>query len=648
MQSLQPLMDQNFLEYASYVIKDRAIPDIGDGLKPVQRRILHTMWKMDDGKFNKVANVVGETMKLHPHGDASIGSALVVMANKEYFIEKQGNFGNLFTGDPASAARYIEARLTPLAKEILFNPDLTEFIESYDGRNQEPVLLPCKIPATLLLGAEGIAVGMSTRILPHNFNEVLEAQIACLNGEELPVLCPDFLTGGILDAEQYQDGNGKIRVRARVEVQDEKTLVIRDVPYGVTTESLIQSIQDAANKGKLKLASINDYTTEEVAVELRAMRGVKAESLLKPLYAFTQCEVSVSINLLVIRDNQPVLMTVTEVVEHSTKRLLTLLELELKLELEQLRHKWHRGQLEVYFLQERLYQLLEQCDSYEEVLERVEAALQPLQPKLDLPITKEDLEALLSIPIKRISRFDQKQAEANLKKLQKSIREVRKHLRELRPYAVSYLQGLKERYGELYPRRTEVESFEEVRKRDVAEAVEVGWDKQSGFIGTSVKSNHTLSCSSVDKLVLFRKDGRYQVIKVPEKLFVGKDVMRMELLDTKATYNLIYAEGESQVCFAKRFRVEKFILEKEYRLFTKARGAKVLHLSAGPGVMLEALFVPTPRLRKTRELVLFDSLLVKGAQARGNRVSDKPIDKIRQLAAQNLESPQLGFPDSQS
>lgn len=641
-------MDQNFLEYASYVIKDRAIPDIGDGLKPVQRRILHTMWKMDDGKFNKVANVVGETMKLHPHGDASIGSALVVMANKEYFIEKQGNFGNLFTGDPASAARYIEARLTPLAKEILFNPDLTEFIESYDGRNQEPVLLPCKIPATLLLGAEGIAVGMSTRILPHNFNEVLEAQIACLNGEELPVLCPDFLTGGILDAEQYQDGNGKIRVRARVEVQDEKTLVIRDVPYGVTTESLIQSIQDAANKGKLKLASINDYTTEEVAVELRAMRGVKAESLLKPLYAFTQCEVSVSINLLVIRDNQPVLMTVTEVVEHSTKRLLTLLELELKLELEQLRHKWHRGQLEVYFLQERLYQLLEQCDSYEEVLERVEAALQPLQPKLDLPITKEDLEALLSIPIKRISRFDQKQAEANLKKLQKSIREVRKHLRELRPYAVSYLQGLKERYGELYPRRTEVESFEEVRKRDVAEAVEVGWDKQSGFIGTSVKSNHTLSCSSVDKLVLFRKDGRYQVIKVPEKLFVGKDVMRMELLDTKATYNLIYAEGESQVCFAKRFRVEKFILEKEYRLFTKARGAKVLHLSAGPGVMLEALFVPTPRLRKTRELVLFDSLLVKGAQARGNRVSDKPIDKIRQLAAQNLESPQLGFPDSQS
>jgi topoisomerase-4 subunit A len=647
-QSLQPLMDQNFLEYASYVIKDRAIPDIGDGLKPVQRRILHTMWKMDDGKFNKVANVVGETMKLHPHGDASIGSALVVMANKEYFIEKQGNFGNLFTGDPASAARYIEARLTPLAKEILFNPDLTEFIESYDGRNQEPVLLPCKIPATLLLGAEGIAVGMSTRILPHNFNEVLEAQIACLNGEELPVLCPDFLTGGILDAEQYQDGNGKIRVRARVEVQDEKTLVIRDVPYGVTTESLIQSIQDAANKGKLKLASINDYTTEEVAVELRAMRGVKAESLLKPLYAFTQCEVSVSINLLVIRDNQPVLMTVTEVVEHSTKRLLTLLELELKLELEQLRHKWHRGQLEVYFLQERLYQLLEQCDSYEEVLERVEAALQPLQPKLDLPITKEDLEALLSIPIKRISRFDQKQAEANLKKLQKSIREVRKHLRELRPYAVSYLQGLKERYGELYPRRTEVESFEEVRKRDVAEAVEVGWDKQSGFIGTSVKSNHTLSCSSVDKLVLFRKDGRYQVIKVPEKLFVGKDVMRMELLDTKATYNLIYAEGESQVCFAKRFRVEKFILEKEYRLFTKARGAKILHLSAGPGVMLEALFVPTPRLRKTRELVLFDSLLVKGAQARGNRVSDKPIDKIRQLAAQNLESPQLGFPDSQS
>ncbi len=642
MQNLKPLMDQNFLEYASYVIKERAIPDVDDGLKPVQRRILHTMWTMDDGKFSKVANIVGEAMKLHPHGDASIGSALVVIANKEYFIEKQGNFGNLFTGDPASAVRYIEARLTPLAREVLFNPQLTEFVESYDGRNKEPVRLPCKIPATLLLGAEGIAVGMSTRILPHNFNEVLQAQIAWLQGEQRDLL-PDFLTGGIMDPEQYQNGNGKVRIRARVEVQDDKTLLIKDVPFGVTTESLIQSVQDAANKGKLKVASINDFTTEEVAVELKAMRGVQAKDLLKPLFAFTQCEVSISVNLLVIRGNQPVQMTTREVVAHATDRLLHLLRLELELELEQLRHKWHRGRLELYFLRERVYQVLEQCDSYEEVLKEVEVRMQPLLPDLELPIAKDDLEALLAIPIKRISRFDQKEAEANLKKLQKRIREVKKHLKELTAYAIAYLEGLIKSYGELYPRRTEIASFDEIRMKDVAETLQLGWDKQSGFIGTTVKSNHTLTCSEFDRIVLFRKDGRYQVIKVPEKLFVGKDVNRLDLHDPKLVYNLIYSEGESQICYAKRFRVEKFILDKEYRLFPKARGAKIMHFSQGAGLMLEALFVPAPRLRKTRELVLFDSLLVKGAQARGNRVADKPIDKIRQVSAAALDSPEFDF-----
>ena len=647
MQNLKPLMDQNFLEYASYVIKDRAIPDVDDGLKPVQRRILHTMWAMDDGKFSKVANIVGETMKLHPHGDASIGSALVVIANKEYFIEKQGNFGNLFTGDPASAVRYIEARLTPLAREVLFNPQLTEFVESYDGRNKEPVRLPCKIPATLLLGAEGIAVGMSTRILPHNFNEVLQAQVAWLKGE-VQELLPDFLTGGIMDPENYQNGNGKVRIRARVEVQDDKTLLIKDVPFGVTTESLIQSIQDVANKGKLKVASINDFTTEHVAVELKAMRGVQAANLLKPLYAFTQCEVSISVNLLVIRGNQPVQMTTSEVVEHATERLLKLLRLELELELEQLRRKWHRGRLELYFLKEQIYQVLEECDSYEEVLEKVEARMQPLLPELEFPIEKEDLEALLSIPIKRISRFDQKEAEANLKKLQKRIREVRKHLKELTPYAIAYLEGLIKNYGPLYPRLTEVASFDEIRMKDVAETLQLGWDKQTGFIGTAIKSNHTLTCSEFDRIVLFRKDGRYQVIKVPEKLFVGKDVNRLDLHDPKAVYNLVYSEGESQICYAKRFRVEKFILDKEYRLFPKARGSKIMHFSQGSGMMLEALFVPAPRLRKTRELVLFDSLLVKGAQARGNRVADKPIEKIRQVAAAALDSPEFDFSNPKS
>ena len=328
MRYLKPLMDQNFLEYASYVIKDRAIPDIVDGLKPVQRRIMHTMKEMDDGKFCKVANIVGDTMKLHPHGDASIGSALVVMANKEYFIEKQGNFGNLLTGDPASAPRYIEARLTPLAKEALFNSELTEYIDSYDGRNKEPVVLPSKLPVSILFGAEGIAVGMSTRILPHNFNEVIKAQIAFLKNRPFKLL-PDFFNGGLLDAGQYEDGNGKVRVRARIEITDEKILTVRELPFGVTTESLIQSVQDAVNKGKFKLSSINDFTAEKVEIELKATRGMDTEKLLKLLFAFTQLEVSISVNMLLIQENQPAQLTVSEVLRYNTLRLKDLLKQEL-------------------------------------------------------------------------------------------------------------------------------------------------------------------------------------------------------------------------------------------------------------------------------------------------------------------------------
>jgi len=370
MRFLKPLMDQNFLEYASYVIKDRAIPDIVDGLKPVQRRIMHTMKEMDDGKFSKVANIVGNTMKLHPHGDASIGSALVVMANKEYFIEKQGNFGNLLTGDPASAPRYIEARLTPLAKEALFNSELTEYTDSYDGRNKEPIALPSKLPVSLLFGAEGIAVGMSTRILPHNFNEVIDAQISFLKNKPFKLL-PDFLNGGLLDAGQYEDGNGKVRVRARIEITDEKILTVRQLPYGVTTESLIQSVQDAVNKGKFKLSSIDDFTAEKVEIELKATRGMDPEKLLKMLYAFTQCEVSISVNMLLIQSNQPVQLTVSEVLRHNTLRLKDLLKQELLLSLEQARKKWHLRRMEMYFIGEKIYQKLEACDSYEEALEVV-------------------------------------------------------------------------------------------------------------------------------------------------------------------------------------------------------------------------------------------------------------------------------------
>jgi len=637
MRYLKPLMKQNFLEYASYVIRDRAIPDIEDGLKPVQRRILHTMKEVDDGKFCKVANIVGDTMKLHPHGDASIGSALVVMANKEYFIDKQGNFGNALTGDPASAPRYIEARLTPLAKETLFNSELTEYTDSYDGRNKEPVVLPCKLPVSLLFGAEGIAVGMSTRILPHNFNEVIDAQIAFLKNQPFKLL-PDFLSGGILDVGQYEEGNGKVLVRARIDVTDDKILTVRELPFGVTTESLIQSVQDAANKGKLKLTSIDDFTAESVEIELKAARGMDAEKLLKLLYAFTQCQVSISVNLLLIQANQPVQLTVSEVLQHSTLRLKDLLKQELLLSLEQTRRKWHMRRMEMYFIGEKIYQKLEACDSYEEALDVVRKAVLHIESVLPFPVEQDDIEKLLTLQIKRISRYDQKESQKELDKLKVTIGSLNKSLKDITRYTISYLDKIKDKYGEDFPRRTKVQSFDEIRVQDVAEKQKVGWDRKEGFLGLNVKSGSTsFYCSAYDKIVVIRKDGSYQVIRVPEKQFVGKDAISVEKLNQKTVHNVIYWEGASKVCYAKRFRVEKFILDREYNLFPKKKGAKILHLSQGEGIRLEVSFVPTPRIRKSSDTYNLDDLGIKGIQARGNKVSSKSVQKVKVTASEPEE-----------
>ena len=637
MRYLKPLMKQNFLEYASYVIRDRAIPDIEDGLKPVQRRILHTMKEIDDGKFCKVANIVGDTMKLHPHGDASIGSALVVMANKEYFIDKQGNFGNALTGDPASAPRYIEARLTPLAKETLFNSELTEYTDSYDGRNKEPVVLPCKLPVSLLFGAEGIAVGMSTRILPHNFNEVIDAQIAFLKNQPFKLL-PDFLSGGILDVGQYEEGNGKVLVRARIDVTDDKILTVRELPFGVTTESLIQSVQDAANKGKLKLSSIDDFTAESVEIELKAARGMDAEKLLKLLYAFTQCQVSISVNLLLIQANQPVQLTVSEVLRHSTLRLKDLLKQELLLSLEQTRRKWHMRRMEMYFIGEKIYQKLEACDSYEEALDVVRKAVLHIESILPFPVGQDDIEKLLTLQIKRISRYDQKESQKELDKLKVTIGSLNKSLKDITRYTISYLDKIKDKYGEDFPRRTKVQSFDEIRVQDVAEKQKVGWDRKEGFLGLNVKSDSTsFYCSAYDKIVVIRKDGSYQVIRVPEKQFVGKDAISVEKLNQETVHNVIYWEGASKVCYAKRFRVEKFILDREYNLFPKKKGAKILHLSQGEGIRLEVSFVPTPRIRKSSDTYNLDDLGIKGIQARGNKVSSKSVQKVKVTASEPEE-----------
>ena len=637
MRYLKPLMKQNFLEYASYVIRDRAIPDIEDGLKPVQRRILHTMKEVDDGKFCKVANIVGDTMKLHPHGDASIGSALVVMANKEYFIDKQGNFGNALTGDPASAPRYIEARLTPLAKETLFNSELTEYTDSYDGRNKEPVVLPCKLPVSLLFGAEGIAVGMSTRILPHNFNEVIDAQIAFLKNQPFKLL-PDFLSGGILDVGQYEEGNGKVLVRARIDVTDDKILTVRELPFGVTTESLIQSVQDAANKGKLKLSSIDDFTAESVEIELKAARGIDAEKLLKLLYAFTQCQVSISVNLLLIQANQPAQLTVSEVLRHSTLRLKDLLKQELLLSLEQTRRKWHMRRMEMYFIGEKIYQKLEACDSYEEALDVVRKAVLHIESVLPFPVEQDDIEKLLTLQIKRISRYDQKESQKELDKLKVTIGSLNKSLKDITRYTISYLDKIKYKYGEDFPRRTKVQSFDEIRVQDVAEKQKVGWDRKEGFLGLNVKSGSTsFYCSAYDKIVVIRKDGSYQVIRVPEKQFVGKDAISVEKLNQETVHNVIYWEGASKVCYAKRFRVEKFILDREYNLFPKKKGAKILHLSQGEGIRLEVSFVPTPRIRKSSDTYNLDDLGIKGIQARGNKVSSKSVQNVKVTASEPEE-----------
>ena len=637
MRYLKPLMKQNFLEYASYVIRDRAIPDIEDGLKPVQRRILHTMKEVDDGKFCKVANIVGDTMKLHPHGDASIGSALVVMANKEYFIDKQGNFGNALTGDPASAPRYIEARLTPMAKETLFNSELTEYTDSYDGRNKEPVVLPCKLPVSLLFGAEGIAVGMSTRILPHNFNEVIDAQIAFLKNQPFKLL-PDFLSGGILDVGQYEEGNGKVLVRARIDVTDDKILTVRELPFGVTTESLIQSVQDAANKGKLKLSSIDDFTAESVEIELKAARGMDAEKLVKLLYAFTQCQVSISVNLLLIQANQPAQLTVSEVLRHSTLRLKDLLKQELLLLLEQTRRKWHMRRMEMYFIGEKIYQKLEACDSYEEALDVVRKAVLHIESVLPFMVDQDDIEKLLTLQIKRISRYDQKESQKELDKLKVTIGSLNKSLKDITRYTISYLDKIKDKYGEDFPRCTKVQSFDEIRVQDVAEKQKVGWDRKEGFLGLNVKSGSTsFYCSAYDKIVVIRKDGSYQVIRVPEKQFVGKDAISVEKLNQKTVHNVIYWEGASKVCYAKRFRVEKFILDREYNLFPKKKGAKILHLSQGEGIRLEVSFVPTPRIRKSSDTYNLDDLGIKGIQARGNKVSSKSVQNVKVTASEPEE-----------
>ncbi len=624
---LKELIDKNFIEYASYVIKDRAIPHVDDGLKPVQRRILHSLREMDDGKFHKVANVIGHTMKYHPHGDASIGAALVNLANKEFFIDKQGNFGNILTGDASSAARYIECRLTPLAREVLFNPDLTEFVDSYDGRNREPVTLPAKVPALLMMGAEGIAVGLSTKILPHNFCELIKAQIKILRGKSVE-LVPDFQQGGTVDAKEYGDGKGKVRIRARIEVCSNKSLVIREVPYSVTTESLIASIEDAARKGRIKISQVNDFTADKVEIEVIPSRGVLAEELEPALYAFTDCEVSISTNLVLIHKDRPCQMTVTEVLNHNTAKLKADLEKELQIELERLQEAEHKKTLVQIFIENRVYKQIEEKKTAKAVNKAVHDGLAPFRDQLKRDVTDDDVEKLLEIPIKRISRFDIDRNQAELSEIRKRMRQVRTELKDTTAYTVQYLKDLLAQYGKNYPRRTRIETFTAVDAKEVAISnVKARYDEKTGYLGTEVKDGRLFNLSPYDKILILKKDGSYSITAIPKKAFVGENSPYLDLFNKDVLFNLIYRDKKTGLSYVKRFRIEKFILDKEYRLFDK--GGSIQALSHGEKFSVKVFYKKKPKLKILSEEMDFSLLAIKAPSVKGNRVSTKEISRVK-------------------
>lgn len=630
MEDVKHLMRHHYLKYASYVILDRAIPNVFDGLKPVQRRILHTLWNMHDGKLHKVANVSGQTMAYHPHGDAPITEALVNMSNKGYLLDQQGNFGNIFTGDPPAAARYIETRLSALAKETMFNPDLTQYQPSYDGRNQEPICLPAKIPLLLMQGADGIAVGMSTHILPHNFVELLEAQIALLeDGQEMTVL-PDFPTGGIMDASDYNGGKGKLKLRAKIEVKDPKTIVITEIAFGTTTESLIRTIDDAAKRGKIKIESINDYTAEKVEIEIKLPRGSYAEDLIDALYAYTECEISITSQIVVIKDNLPWETDVQEILKLQTTKLQEYLKQELELEKQRLLEKIFEKTLEQIFIENRLYKKIETISSYEKIHSVIEAGLEPFLDQLSRTPNYDDREKLLNIPIRRISRFDLDKNQEEIAATQKQLQGVEKSLKNIKKFSANYLRDLLKKYGKDFPRRTQFQTIQQVNLRAIeTRKIKVGFDPETGFVGTKVTGNNVFECTNFDKLLLFFKDGTYTVINIPEKQYVhheGNKVVYVGAADKKTVLAAVYKDPKKHLCYAKRFIVSKFILEKTYRYMEE--GMQLAFLTTQPNVTVELQFIPKVGQRVASAKVELDSFLVKGVSAKPVKMSSKEVKKV--------------------
>ena len=623
---LHTRVDRGFLDYASYVIRDRAIPNLADGLKPVQRRILWALHEKDDGRFIKVANIVGHTMQYHPHGDASIGDALVVLANKRYLIEGQGNYGNIFTGDPAAASRYIECRLTELARTEVFNDEITTFVPSYDGRNQEPVMLPSKLPLTLMLGTEGIAVGLSARILPHNFPELIEAQIAIL--KEQPFKClPDFPTGGLMDARDYQDGKGSVKVRARIKTKDESTVVISEIPPTTTTDSLIGSIEDAVRKGKLKVKSINDFTSESVEIEIRCPAGVDAEKMVDALYAFTDCEATISSRIVVIKDNRPVELTVSEVLRENTDQLVVILKRELDLREQQLLGELHYRTLERIFIEERIYKKIEQCKTNEAVLAAVYEGFQPFAKQLVREIADGDVEKLLQVRIRRISLFDINKHREEMEKTKAELDEVRKHLKALTKYVIGHLEALLEKYRKQYPRLTTKSArHEEVDVKAVAfKAFKVSYDRETGYVGYKVSGEEfKLECTKFDKLLLVFRDGTYKVVELPEKLFIGQDLFYCGLPDRERVYTCAYTDREAS--YLKRFTFGGTILGKVYSCIPEK--SRILFFAPETPKTLYVRYKPAAHQKVSQQTCDPSQVEVKNPKTLGRQITIKDISSI--------------------
>jgi topoisomerase IV subunit A len=630
-------MDHSFLQYASYVIRDRAIPNLADGLKPVQRRILWSLHEKDDGRFIKVATISGHCAQYHPHGEAAISDALVVLTNKRYLIEGQGNFGNIFTGDPPAAPRYIEVRLTELARNEIFNDELTELVPSYDGRNKEPVTVPAKLPLLLMLGTEGIAVGMACKILPHNFPELLQAQIAILKKQPFKCL-PDFQTGGLMDARGYADGQGSVKVRAKIKVKDETTVVIKEIPPTTTTESLMASIEDATRKGKLKVRSVNDFTSEDVEIEIKAPQGVSTEKLVDALYAFTDCETTIHSRIVVIKDNRPVEMTVSEVLRENTAKLLKDLKRELDLKESKLQQELHYKTLVRIFVENRIYKKIEQARTNEAVLKAVHDGFKPFRKEMYRELTDEDVEMLLGVRIRRISLFDINKHREEMEKVQADLEETRKHLKNVTKYAVGRLESLLEEYGPLYPRLTKSSRYDEVDAKEVAfKAFKVAYDRESGYVGHRVSGEEfKVDCTKFDKLVLVFKDGHYKVIELPEKMFVGPDLVYCAVPERERVFTLVYTNREAT--YLKRFTFGGTILNKEY--FCIPPKARILFFEPDTPEQIYIRYKAAPYQKINQQTCNPSELAIKGVKSRGNQLS------IKEVAAVNSKPPRNWEPDA--